>query len=116
MTTPQAVPTSEIGYASSSTGTDWWTSLDSEHVPELRWPLSVGVFDRMRKDAQVKSALLAVKLPIERTGWRIDPNGSRPEVYTPLAEDLGLPVVGQDPAPLQRTRDRFSWSDRKSVV
>lgn len=106
-------PTSEIGYTSAGQGPgNWWQSLDDEHVPELRWPLSVGVYDRMRKgDAQVISALLAVKLPIERTTWRLDPNGSRPQVHEPLAEDLGLTVVGADPAPQRRTKDRFSWTE-----
>ena len=89
-TTP--APLSEIGSAGHGSG--WWFSLDNEHVPELRWPLSIDVYDRMRRgDAQVISALLAVKLPIERTQWRVEPNGSRPEVYGPLADDLGLPGV-----------------------
>lgn len=107
-------PTSEVGYASTSAGSPggWWGGLDDEHVPELRWPTCVPVYDRMRRgDAQVISALLAVKLPIARTTWRIDPNGSRPEVHEPLAEDLGLPVLGADPAPQRRTKDRFSWSE-----
>lgn len=106
-------PVTEMGYGSQPTGSAaWWTSMDTEHVPELRWPLSVHVFDRMRKsDAQVISALLAVKLPIERTPWRLDPNGSRPEVYEPLADDLNLPVVGAEPKPARRTRDRFSWAE-----
>lgn len=113
MTTPVSVPTSERGYVSSGAGFGgWWGGLQDEHVPELAWPLSVGVYDRMRKsDAQVISALLAVKLPIERTTWRLDPNGSRPEVYAPLAEDLGLAVVGAEPAPQRRARDRFSWTE-----
>jgi hypothetical protein len=107
------VPTSEIGYAStSSTLAGWWTSLEDEHVPELRWPLSVGVYDRMRRgDAQVMSVLRAVTMPIRRTGWRLDPAGSREEVFRPLADDLGLPVVGMDPTASRRGRDRFSWSE-----
>lgn len=108
-----AVPTAEIGYTATGSGAGgWWDSVGDEHVPELQWPLSVAVYDRMRKsDAQVISALLAVKLPIERTTWRLDPNGSRPEVHLPLAEDLGLPVVGVEPTPGRRTRDRFSWTE-----
>lgn len=113
MASPLAVPTSEIGYASATTGTNaWWSALGNEHVPELQWPLCTTVYDRMRRgDAQVISALLAVKLPIERTPWRIDPNGSRPEVHGPLADDLGLPVLGAQPTPQRRTRDRFSWAE-----
>lgn len=108
------VPTTEIGYASSSLGTTdaWWSSLDDEHVPELRWPLSVEVYNRMRKgDSQVMSVLRAVTMPIRRTTWRLDPNGSRPEVYELLASDLGLPVVGVQLPAARRTRDRFDWAE-----
>jgi len=116
MTTSQqtvAAPLVEHGYANAFYGeAGYGVAFDEEHVPELRWPLSVDVYDRMRRgDGQVISALLAVKLPIMRTSWRLDPNGSRPEVYAPLADDLGLPVVGEDPGPMRRTRDRFSWSE-----
>lgn len=109
-------PTSELGYASSSpiglAGTSWWGSPEDEHVAELQWPLNVAVYDRMRRsDAQVMSVLRAVTMPIRRTKWRLDPNGSRPEVYTLLAEDLGMDVVGVDLPPTRRTRDRFSWPE-----
>lgn len=105
-------PTSEIGYAStSSQGASWWGSLDDEHVPELQHPTSVLVYGRMRREAQVRSVLQAVMMPIMRTTWRLDPNGSRPEVYVPLSEDLALPVVGMDPAPKGRTKDRMSWTE-----
>jgi hypothetical protein len=108
------VPTSEIGYATSSDTTyaGWWGSLEDEHVPELRWPLSVAVYDQMRRgDAQVQSVLRAVTMPIRRTGWRLDPAGSREEVFRPLADDLGLPVVGVEPVTTRRARDRFSWTE-----
>lgn len=95
------------GYGSSS----WWSPEQREETPELRWPLSVDVFDRMRsQDAQVGSVLRAVTHPIRRTTWRVDPNGARPEVVAHVATDLGLPVKGQHDGPLPRTRDRFAWS------
>lgn len=105
------VPKSEKGYASQSGG--WWTALDEEETPELRWPRNVSVYDRMRRqDAQVISVLRAVTLPIRRTSWRIDPNGARPEVAQQVADDLGLALVGDDPnRKVLRTRDRFSWSE-----
>jgi hypothetical protein len=107
------VPTSEIGYAGTSSAlSGWWASIEDEHVPELRWPLSVAVYDRMRRgDAQVMSVLRAVTMPIRRTGWRLDPAGSREEVFRPLADDLGLPIVGMDPVVGRRARDRFSWPE-----
>lgn len=110
------LPTSEKGYVvdTGPTGTNWWTSTgDHEQVPELRWPLSVDVYDRMRRgDSQIASVLRAVTLPVRRTIWRLDPNGARDEVVTLVAEDLGLPVVGagNSPPPV-RTKDRFSWGE-----
>ncbi len=102
--------TRERGYASDTGGAFW--NLDHEDAPELRWPLSVWVYDAMRsQDAQVASVLRAVTLPVERTAWRIDPAGSRPEVAQLVAEDLGLPLVGEQFAPLARSEDRFSWTE-----
>ena len=53
------IATREIGYAVSYPG-DYWL-LDSETTPELRWPLSVFVYDRMRRqDAQIMSVMRAI--------------------------------------------------------
>jgi uncharacterized protein DUF935 len=117
VTSPNA-PTREIGYAQtpimSTTGVSsgqWWM-FEDETTPELRWPQSVFVYDQMRRqDSQVVSVLRAVTLPVRRTPWRIDPAGARDEVVQLVAEDLGLPIVGRDPKPLARTKDRFSWPD-----
>lgn len=97
---------------SVSSGAAWWTSIDeTEETPELRWPLSVHVFDRMRRtDAQVQSVLRAVTLPVRRTTWRIDPNGARDEVVDQIATDLALPIVGATEQP-PRSRVRFSWPE-----
>jgi hypothetical protein len=107
-----AAPVSEIGHVVDGhlVGTSWWQALEYESTPELRWPLSVVVYDKMRRqDAQVGSVLRAVTLPVRRTTWRIDPNGARDEVVQLVAEDLGLPVAGGTPLRPRRTRDRFSW-------
>lgn len=108
---PSLPPLVERGAASEQVA-NWWTSLDNEETPELRWPYSVNVFDRMRRtDAQVASVLRAVTLPVQRTRWRVDPNGARPEVAELIAQDLGLPLQGEagDIEPTGRSRDRFSW-------
>lgn len=103
------VPLAEVGYSKRTS--PWW-AFDDEETPELRWPLSVSVYDRMRRqDAQVISVIRAVTLPILRTPWRVDPNGASDEVVNFVADDLGLPVVGQGPRRVLRTRDRFSWLD-----
>lgn len=104
-------PTTELGYANASAG-GWWTAVSEETTPELVWPLSVRVYDQMRRqDAQVRSVLRAVTLPVLRTPWRVVPNGARDEVVALVAEDLGLPVEGEPAAGGRRTRDRFSWSE-----
>jgi hypothetical protein len=106
--TPQSAPTRELGYATNATS--WWSEVAEETTPELRWPNAVRVFDQMRRqDAQVKSILRAVTLPVRRTAWRIEPGDARPEVVALVAEDLGLPVQGQPDAAPRRSRDRFSW-------
>lgn len=105
--------TTETGYAVRPKGAaSWWfESEDMERTPELRWPLSVEVYDSMRRqDAQVMSVLRAVTLPIRRTAWHVDPAGARPEVVELVAEDLGLPIKGQEPTGV-RARGRFSWPD-----
>jgi hypothetical protein len=109
---PAPKPVRERGYASSSSG--WWGDLTTETTPELQWPLSIFVFDRMRKqDAQVSSVLRAVTSPIVRTQWRIDGTGCDPEVTRFVSTNLGLPIEGTegDNRAQLRGRDRFSWDD-----
>lgn len=104
------IPTTEHGYAVQGNG--FWGVLSEDEPPELQWPRNIEVYDRMRRqDAQVISVLRAVTLPIRRTKWRIDPNGARPEVARMVADDLGLPLIGEENRAVTRTRDRFSWSD-----
>jgi hypothetical protein len=90
----------------------WWWEL-TEQVPDLRWPMSLVTYSRMpREDARCWSLLSAIGLPIRRTQWRIDPNGAEDAVVAHVAEDLGLPIRGDnggDPKPKARQRDRFSW-------
>lgn len=119
-TTPSTTPVRsqtavrESGYvvAGGATTASWWGwNEQREDTPELRWPESIKVFDRMRRqDAQVSSVLRAVTHPVRRTKWRVDPAGARPEVVDHVSQDLGLPVLGSDDVPTLRTRDRFSWS------
>lgn len=110
MSAPLSVPTSPIGYTADAV--TWWSAVEWEETPELRWPFSVAVFDRMRRqDAQVTSVLRAVTLPVLRTPWRIDPAGARDEVVERVRQDLGLPVVGAEQVAPLRTKDRFSWDE-----
>lgn len=105
-------PTTVKGYQNAPTL--FWAppGTTEEHTPELRWPLSIEIYDQMRRqDAQIRSVLRAVVLPILRTDWWIEPNGARDEVVQLVAEDLNLPIKGAAPTPTRRTRDRFSWNE-----
>ncbi|MEI3845218.1 MULTISPECIES: phage portal protein family protein [unclassified Microbacterium] len=104
----------EIGYQADSGLVGWGklTAETHETNPELQWPNSIDVFDRMRReDPQVKSVLRAVTLPIMRTEWVIDGAGCRPEVVAHVAADLGLPVKGEPYVAPLRTRGRFSFKE-----
>lgn len=103
----------EIGYVTDPGLAGWASFIDeNETNPDLQWPQSIDIYDRMRReDPQVASVLRAVMLPIRRATWMIDPAGADPEVVAHIAADLGLPVKGeQADAPL-RTRGRFSWDE-----
>jgi len=93
-----------------------WGGLTAEFAyesnPDLRWPHSVEVFDRMRReDPQVKSVLRAVTLPILRTEWTLDGTGCREEVVQLVAEDLGLPIKGRAFVAPLRSKGRLSFRD-----
>ncbi len=104
---------SELGYQSD--GIPGWNQLSidvGEKNPQLQWPLSIDVFDQMRReDSQVGSVLRAVTMPIRSTPWMIDPAGAEEAVVELVATDLGLPIKGRDPVPPLRRRDRFSWAE-----
>lgn len=113
----------ERGYANESTGSGsgWWVDLTGETTPELAWPLSVAIFDKMRRsDSQVKSVLGAIKAPIMRTQWRIDGTGCDRAVTESVARSFGLPIK-DDPSDLSVPAripvdddDLFSWPQHLS--
>lgn len=92
-----------------------WGQLVSETAetnPQLMWPMSIDVFDRMRReDSQVGSVLRAVTLPIRKAKYMIDPAGAREEVVELVASDLGVPIKGRAPVAPLRTQGRFSWRE-----
>jgi len=107
---PVVRPTAELGYVNGS-GTDWAAWDWTEKVPDLQWPRSVEVFTRMgREDGRIASVMNAICLPIRQTPWRIDKAGASDEVTQFVAQNLGLPIRGDDnPTPNPRTRNRFDW-------
>lgn len=111
-------PTTEIGALRYSPPTsllswDYWLDQD-EFVPELKWPRSVKAYDMMRTDSQLSGLYRAMTMPIRRFKFMIDPNGSPPEMVDGVARDLNLDVVGQEPAPRLRQKNRFSHNKHLS--
>ena len=105
---------SEIGYQADPGLFTWGAliALTHETNPDLQWPQSNNIFDKMRReDPQVKSVLRAVMLPILRTEWALDGAGCRPEVVDHIAADLGLPVKGKPFTAPRRTKGRFSFKE-----
>ena len=92
-----------------------WSAMSGESDeanPALRWPQSLEIYSQMRLDAQVKSTLLAVALPVRRANWALDATGCRREVVDVVSQDLDLPIRGEAPAPsASRRRGRFSWQE-----
>jgi hypothetical protein len=81
-----------------------------EHVGDCVFPTSVTTYAAMRRDPALAAILAAYTLPIRRATWAVDPTGCRPEVAQLVADDLGLPVVGDDSPGAARTRG-VSWPE-----
>lgn len=83
---------------------------DAEETKELQWPASIRVYDRMRKFGKVRQTYAAATLPIRKARFFVRPNGARDEVVQDVAENLGLPIEGEDTERRPtRMRGRFSW-------
>ncbi len=112
MSVVQAPSPGEIGYVVANPDAGY-RDIDREDAFELRWPECLNTYDMMRRqDAQVRTVLKAVTLPILATQWRLDPAGADPEVVENIGEQLGLPIVGaegEDAKP--RRQRRFSWRE-----
>ncbi len=111
---PPKPPVAEKGYVNPVGGimSGWSQDGDQfETVLDLLWPRSVQTYTRMaRDDSRLSSILQAISLPIRLTSWRIDPAGASDEVVRHVAEDLGLPIMGDDDSrPMRRSKGRFSW-------
>jgi hypothetical protein len=112
-------PTNELGAvlggAFSPAGMAAWTRYvdDQEYVPELKWPSSIGVYEKMSTDTQLAALYSGTVLPIRHFNWQIDPNGAADDIVQKLAADYNLPIEGDDnkSQPKRRTKKRFSFMD-----
>lgn len=108
-------PTSEIGYV---TDVPTWRQLggyasdDGEETAAVVWPESVRTFGRMRVNGTVATVLSSVTHPIRRPNvFALDPQDADPQRVGKLAQDLDLPILGQDRTLPPRRRGRFSWNE-----
>jgi hypothetical protein len=120
----QDPPDREIGRSVDSTQDftgllPWGQWVDDvEQAPQLRWPMSIKVYDDMRNDAQCQGLYYGATAAIQRYTWYLDPNGCPARWVKLLAADLNLPV-GIDAAveaansavkrARLRSQKRFSW-------
>lgn len=82
----------------------------SEDTPELRWPNSVIVYDRMRRtDGQVGGDLRAMGMPIRRTGWRVVGEDVDPAVVQFVETELGL--TPETEGRRRNPGQQVSWDD-----
>lgn len=118
-------PTQEIGNISGIPVLNLlsWSQLASisgsptETVPDLQFPMSAMTYSRMRNDAQVNGLLRGTMLPITRYEWYINPNGADDTVVEKIADDLGLPIDGDDPnRPKRRSKRRFNFQEHLRIA
>ncbi|WP_458681942.1 phage portal protein family protein [Prescottella equi] len=112
MSVVEAPSPGEMGYVVANPEAGY-RAIDREDAFELKWPECLKTYDLMRRqDAQVRTVLKAVTLPILATPWRLDPAGADPEVVDEIGEQLGLPIVGSEgEAAKPRRLRRFSWPE-----
>jgi hypothetical protein len=67
-------------------------SQEAEHVPELRWPENVKVYERMTTDSQVDSLFWGTLGQLLDWAWWVEPGRADAGLATAFAEDLGLPL------------------------
>lgn len=106
-----SAPTSDIGHVDNAVLFGHYLQEMQEYVPALSWPLSVLTYQQMRHDPQLKAVLSAYTLPIRRATWAIDPAGARDEVVQVVADDLGLPILGEEDGPGPSRRRGVRWAD-----
>ena len=81
-----------------------------EMVPELTWPNSVAVYDKMRKsDGQFGGLLRAMTLPIMNAKWDLITEGVKPEVVALCRGEIGLNEPGKTQQ--RRRREGIVWRD-----
>ena len=108
MATATKPPTSLIGHVDQNY--QWNTILAdwAETIGDVMWPTSVWTYSQMRRDPRLTAILNSYTLLLRRATWQVDPAGCRDEVVQLVADDLGLPILGDDQPGPARVRG-VSW-------
>lgn len=92
-----------------------WTVDPLETNPELRFPNSVAVYDKLRsQDGEVGAVLSAITLPLIGAQWDLKTEGVDQEVVDMVREDLGLPAAGE--ARVRTGETGVSWTEHVASV
>lgn len=100
------------------TDTDFELLLDeltADMPAELAWPYSVQTYAAMRRDPSVSAILDGYILQLLRASWQLDGRAVDPGTTKRVAEDMDLPVVGEDVTGAARTRG-VSWDDHQRIA
>lgn len=104
------MPRGATGYVDDG---DTWGGVYSrfaEHVPDLAASRAPYVYAMMRRDPQLTGILEAVILPIMRATAAVDPAGVPASTAALVADQLGVPVLGTDPAPTAARTRGVVWA------
>lgn len=104
---------SEKGYAHSK-----HLKVSRERVAGLQWPRSQETYTEMlRTSAKVAQVARAITQPIERATWRVTANGAPDEIVQHVADDLRLPIHGNEEGlNTRRSNGRVSWQEHLQQV
>lgn len=90
-------PTTPLGQAGglipawSIAGGPGWAAAGWDDNPDLTFPTSVTIYDRMRRtDTQIGSLMRAIALPIRSAAWDLDATGVDPAIAAFVADELNL--------------------------
>lgn len=116
--TVSSAPRADLGYMSEYSGWNLALSDVLETIPDVQWPDSVRTYAHMRTDPQLTAVLNAYTLPSRYAPKHVDPAGCKAEVVKLVADDLGLPILGQkqDPGPARRRGVNFDEHYRLALL
>jgi len=99
-------------YAVGTRARQVWEAEPSDPNLELRFPLSVAVYDSMRRtDGKARQLLAAFTQPILSAQWDLEGEDVRPEVMAAVRADLGLPERGKARRSRHRNAGGVIWLD-----